>query len=1324
MRLTQTKNVYLLKNYKPEESVLRLLPEKTARECLAVPLRIEHGGLIVACAKPNDIESIRRLEFVTRRKIQLLPAVYSDICSALDDAYGKVNQDHDDPVAESMCLRMGFIQPDHLPLIREKSLKQNLSFLESCDRLGLISGEDLLEANALLQHVPYLREKTINSLTDFSELLPWDIVQNQQIVPLSWVGNHLVVGSSKILQESQSADIQKRIRLPIQYVLISQDTWEKIYRRFYLRGGIEEIQDIDIAEKLVQQNLLTEEYLLTAINYQERTDKTIEDSLLELNLIDRMVWFETKAKIYKVDYLDLDKKTSDKSKELIAGLDDKISTELVRALQFIPIKVSDDHCEIGMVEPTSKRIRVLESILDCAVHASLVDKLQLAEFFRTELPDEKQKKDFAMPPVEEYALSLKMITPLVLLAAQEQPDYGIDDHHPLVKTGLLDDVDFAELQGLHFNLPFARLDHTHFSETELNDIPRNIMAVFNCFPLFTSEKQIWVATSRVLDGAMFSEIEKVTGKRVWPVIVPESIIQSVIDRYVLPQQKKTGHLEVHIIEKLVENGLLTQLTASRILRVYANKNTPLDVVITEETMQKPEKVIPVIAKILGISTLSLGLQEKETTIITALGEEVTRMVVSDPVDTGTAHLISLEQAKKWQALPISETELQVIVAFANLDFQHDLNDMQTVLDKRIKPVLVSRRELEEATQRVLGRRNLGTYLLLEGLITRNQLNRALDLAHRTGVRIGRALLSLRYITQKQLYQFIAAQSHLPFVDLQTVSVDEEIARIIPEEIARQSGLLPIQQNGQSITLAITDPLDESSLKMARTLLKKPIEPVIVMESDLDRVFEKIYSRDYLEKSVSELLMRSPEDSAFRVISKGQSIFFVGFLIVSAIWLYFDYVLYFFIINSLAMIFYLSFSSYKLYLIYQALDEELEVPVTQDDLDNLDESELPVYSVLVPVYHEAEILPDLLNALRRLDYPATKLDILILMEEDDTATVQAYTDWNPPSHFRGLVVPTAQPKTKPKACNYGLIHARGDYVVIFDAEDLPDADQLKKVIFAFRKLPPEVVCIQSKLNYYNRDQNLLTRWFTIEYSMWFDLFLPGLNSSQAPIPLGGTSNHFRRDALLEIGAWDPYNVTEDADLGIRLYKRGYKTAIVDSTTYEEANSKLGNWIRQRSRWIKGYMQTWLVHMRHPVRLWKEIGWKAFMGFQFVVGGNFLSALLNPIYWIFTTIWFLIEWQFIQQIFPSAVFYLGAVCLFFGNFAFTYINVAGAMRRNYYGMVKYALLSPFYWALASIAAWRGFLQLFRNPYYWEKTVHGLHEKNNITEPDEPNKSPQKV
>ncbi len=169
----------------------------------------------------------------------------------------------------------------------------------------------------------------------------------------------------------------------------------------------------------------------------------------------------------------------------------------------------------------------------------------------------------------------------------------------------------------------------------------------------------------------------------------------------------------------------------------------------------------------------------------------------------------------------------------------------------------------------------------------------------------------------------------------------------------------------------------------------------------------------------------------------------------------------------------------------------------------------------------------------------------------------------------MIVPDTFPRTKPKACNVGLLNAKGEYLVIYDAEDIPDTDQLKKSVIAFRKLDnPLIICLQAKLNYYNPRQNLLTRWFTSEYSMWFDLYLPGLDGLNAPIPLGGTSNHFRVDALKKIGGWDPYNVAEDCDLGIRLFREGYRTRVLDSTTWEEANSRLENWLRQRSRWVKG------------------------------------------------------------------------------------------------------------------------------------------------------------
>ena len=343
-------------------------------------------------------------------------------------------------------------------------------------------------------------------------------------------------------------------------------------------------------------------------------------------------------------------------------------------------------------------------------------------------------------------------------------------------------------------------------------------------------------------------------------------------------------------------------------------------------------------------------------------------------------------------------------------------------------------------------------------------------------------------------------------------------------------------------------------------------------------------------------------------------------------------------------------------------------------------------------------------LDALDYPRTRLDVKLLCEEDDLETVEAIRALSLPPHFHLVVVPDSLPKTKPKACNYGLQLATGTYCVIYDAEDRPDPDQLKKAVVAFRATTEDVVCIQAKLNHYNQDQNLLTSWFAGEYSMQFELVLPAMGDTDAPIPLGGTSNHFVTATLRDLGAWDPFNVTEDADLGVRLHREGFRTAMIDSTTLEEANSAVGNWVRQRSRWNKGYLQTWLVHMRHPVRLAQQTGLRGFLAFNLTMGAT-LVLLLNPIFWALTALYAVTQWSAIEQVFPSPVYYVASLMLLVGNFAFVYLNVAGALQRGEFGLVRTALLSPLYWALMSYAAWKGFLQLFTNPFYWEKTEHGL-------------------
>jgi cellulose synthase/poly-beta-1,6-N-acetylglucosamine synthase-like glycosyltransferase len=277
-------------------------------------------------------------------------------------------------------------------------------------------------------------------------------------------------------------------------------------------------------------------------------------------------------------------------------------------------------------------------------------------------------------------------------------------------------------------------------------------------------------------------------------------------------------------------------------------------------------------------------------------------------------------------------------------------------------------------------------------------------------------------------------------------------------------------------------------------------------------------------------------------------------------------------------------------------------------------------------------------------------------------------------------------------------------VIYDAEDHPEPDQLRKAVLAFERADARVACVQSRLNFYNPRQNLLTRWFAAEYSAWFDMQLPGLAALRTVIPLGGTSNHFVTRVLHEVHGWDAYNVTEDCDLGVRLCRAGYTARMLETTTWEEACGSFPFWIRQRTRWQKGYIQTWLVHMRRPLVLCRELGWRNFLHFQLLIGGVVFSSLINPLFWGMALVWFVFRPAGLDALFPGPVFAIGTFCLFVGNFCFVYINLLGCFMRRYDDLLWWNLLTPVYWMMMSYSGWRAFLQFFRNPFYWEKTQHG--------------------
>ena len=411
-----------------------------------------------------------------------------------------------------------------------------------------------------------------------------------------------------------------------------------------------------------------------------------------------------------------------------------------------------------------------------------------------------------------------------------------------------------------------------------------------------------------------------------------------------------------------------------------------------------------------------------------------------------------------------------------------------------------------------------------------------------------------------------------------------------------------------------------------------------------------------------------------------------------------------VICGLCIVLYVATLTYRLVLLRDSLHHRDVVDVPDAVARAAGAADLPTYTVIVPAYREPELLQTALDHLEALDYPRRKLQILLLLEADDTATIAA-AHRRPRRGVDIVLVPPSEPRTKPKACNYALAEATGELLTIFDVEDRPDPLQLRRAAIAFRALPPSVASLQARLDFYNADQNIITRWFSIEYRTWFTQYLPGLVHRRAPVPLGGTSTHFRRRTLDRLGAWDPFNVTEDADLGIRLHRAGYRTYVLASTTQEEANSDFVNWAKQRSRWYKGYLQTWLVHMRDPRRLHHELGTWGFLGFNLFVGGTPILALLNPMFWALTAIWFIGRPTFIAALFPTWIYYLGLACWLGGNFAFAYSNLLVAHESDDGRLLSAALLSPLYWVMMSMAAIKAVLQLVIAPSFWEKTRHGL-------------------
>jgi cellulose synthase/poly-beta-1,6-N-acetylglucosamine synthase-like glycosyltransferase len=560
------------------------------------------------------------------------------------------------------------------------------------------------------------------------------------------------------------------------------------------------------------------------------------------------------------------------------------------------------------------------------------------------------------------------------------------------------------------------------------------------------------------------------------------------------------------------------------------------------------------------------------------------------------------------------------------------------------------------------------------------------------------LLVLHRSYEQRLYAAFAAKNNLGF-----------LADINPENL-----IIDTSDQGASIRhlpfVSYRNGFSEAQLLAAppvgqlRQLLTQNFESDrlprlrIVTPTELNKAVEVHFRDTRVREAVHSYATQHPEHSS-RVTLLGKQGWFFGFVIgfVPALFMLFPSIS-LVMLHVLVWVFF--FSCVALRLVAALMSQKIKV----DPIGVVDQSTLPKYAVLVALYQETEVAAQLVGSLQQINWPQTKLQVLLICEEDDLATQAALDAAGLPANFRIVPVPNYGPRTKPKALMYALPLVEADYVVLYDAEDRPHPDQLIEAYQKFQIDGSKTGCVQAPLEVTNGTHSILTALFAFEYGALFRGLLPFLSRFNLFIPLGGTSNHFRLRTLRDVGGWDPYNVTEDADLGLRLHRYGYQTKTINRPTFEDAPEQFRIWLKQRTRWFKGHIQTWMISLRNPRALINEIGWPSFLISQIMLGGIVVSALAHPILMVsvafMATLYFLGA-PFFSLASPLAI--LDFINLVLGYFAFMILGYVSTLRDEKSGVWRRIIAVPPYWALLSIAAWRAMYQILYAPHEWEKTPH---------------------
>lgn len=594
---------------------------------------------------------------------------------------------------------------------------------------------------------------------------------------------------------------------------------------------------------------------------------------------------------------------------------------------------------------------------------------------------------------------------------------------------------------------------------------------------------------------------------------------------------------------------------------------------------------------------------------------------------------------------------------------------------------------------------IGRILVDAGLVSAAEVMGAMQLHRASDSRLGDILVAQGLITERQLYLALAQQQSAQFLDLSESPPSRHLMEVADPVMMQKYRLVPWRRIGGLTICATSEP---ESFAAATAELPAELRRALLGVStrgDIDAALRDYCGAPLARRAETRV---APELSCCGFGRTGTRLLTALFLVAILSSFFVAPTVAVQGVTLLALVLLFAGATLKTSAFAAAMIARRRGTfLTQSPAPG--DGKLPIVSVLVPLNREPEIAAKLVERLGRIRYPRHLLDILLVVEEADDVTRAALVAAQLPSWMRVISVPEGHPRTKPRALNYALDFCRGSIIGVYDAEDAPDPGQIESVVSGFAGAPEDVVCLQAMLDYYNPRDTWLARCFTIEYAVWFRLILPGVRRLGLPIPLGGTSLFFRRAALEALGGWDAHNVTEDADLGIRLARRGWRTELVASVTQEEANCHIWPWIKQRSRWLKGYMLTYAVHMRRPWRLLSDLGPWRFLGFQVFFLSTLSQFLLAPLVWALL---------FAQVGGPHAVVdVIGtagiatlAVALISVEVMGLIVGAVAVAGRYHRHLWPWLPTLPFYFAIGAAAAAKALAECILDPFYWDKTQHG--------------------